>query len=151
MRTYHKVEFSKAVIMRPTPSYSISAGSLYNPMHFSAGRGCRIRFKLICCYFARGGFLTRLHHREIRHNAKKYKAIQFDVDDARQYKTQYEAIQYETLCKVVKCDTKYNTMIVVHPFKPFDAIPVLYQQFQINLTVFVFAIGFYIVFVYLYL
>ena len=70
LRTYHKVEFSKAVIMRPTPSYSISAGSLYNLMHFSAGRGCRIRFKLICCYFARGGFLTRLHHREIRYDAK---------------------------------------------------------------------------------
>ena len=38
-------------------------------------------------------------------------------------------------------------MIVVHPFKPFDAIPVLYQQ--INLTVFVFAIGFYIVFIFI--
>ena len=46
-------------------------------------------------------------------------------------------------------NTKYNTMIVVHPFKPFDAIPVLYQQFQINLTVFVFAIGFYIVFIFI--
>ena len=79
-------------------------------------------------------------------NTRRYN-LTFDVDDARQYKTQYEAIQYETLCKVVKCDTKYNTMIVVNPFKPFDAIPVLYQQ--INLTVFVFAIGFYIVFIFI--
>ena len=76
---------------------------------------------------------------------KKYKVIQFGVNDTRQY------IQYETLCNAGNCVTKYNTMLVVIPFQPFDAIPVLYQQFQINLTVFVFAIGFYIVFVYLYL